>query len=154
MASIPRRMLAFEADGDEWIVRLDCGHRRHIRHRPPLASYPWLDDPDARAARIGERIECDRCGRLELPDDATAYKTTDVFDEVTLPAGLRREHTTRAGVWGRIEVLAGSVRLVTPALGRDEVIVAAAHGLVAPEIVHRVEPLGPMRLQVVFLRVP
>ena len=31
-----------------------------------------------------------------------SYKSTPVFDETTLPAGLRREHRTKAGVWGII----------------------------------------------------
>ena len=35
------------------------------------------------------------------------YKRTPVFDETTLPDGLRREHRTKAGVWGIIRVLEG-----------------------------------------------
>ncbi len=151
---VPRRMLAFEPDGDGWIVRLDCGHTRHIHHRPPLATNPWLLDAREREARVGQNIECARCERLELPAAAVAYKTTAVFDEVSLPQGLRSEHTTRVGVWGRIEVLAGRVRLVTPSLGRDEIIAAGAHGVVAPGIVHWLEPLEPIQLRVVFLRTP
>jgi Domain of unknown function (DUF1971) len=30
---------------------------------------------------------------------AVPYKCTSVFDENTLPAGLRREHRTKPGVW-------------------------------------------------------
>lgn len=30
------------------------------------------------------------------------YKSTPVSDENTLPAWLRREHRTKAGVWGSI----------------------------------------------------
>jgi len=153
--SIPRRILGFATDAaGDWIARLDCGHRRHVRHRPPLSDYPWIDDPAGRAARVGAAIECDRCGRGELPDRAASYRTTDAFDETTLPAGLRREHTTRAGVWGRAEVLAGSMRFVMPALAIDRVIEAGDHAIIPPEVPHHVEPLGPMRMQVVFLRVP
>jgi hypothetical protein len=43
------------------VARLDCGHRRHIRHRPPLEYNPWILDPEQRAARIGQKIECGRC---------------------------------------------------------------------------------------------
>lgn len=153
--SIPRRILDFVADpAGDWIARLDCGHRRHVRHRPPLADYPWVDDPAGRAARIGAEIECERCGRGELPDRAAAYRTTAVFDEATLPAGLRREHTTGKGVWGRVEVLAGGLRFVMPALAIDRVIAAGEHAIIPPEVPHHVEPLGPLRMQVVFLRVP
>lgn len=153
--TIARSILGFTADAaGDWIARLDCGHRRHIRHRPPLSEYPWIMDAAVRAARIGAPIECDRCGRGELPDDAAPYKTTAEFDETTLPAGLRRDHTTRAGVWARAEVLAGQLRFVMPALAEDRVIAAGDHAIIPPELPHHVEPLGPVRLRVVFLRVP
>lgn len=155
-------MLGFDRDTDaaarpdasDWIVRLDCGHRRHVRHRPPISSYPWLLDEAARAAKIGETIECQRCARLELPDDAAPYRSTDVFDETTLPAGLRRAHTTKTGVWGRAEVLSGRLRFVMPVLGVDRVVEAGEHAIIPPELEHHVEPLGPVRMRVVFLRAP
>jgi tellurite resistance-related uncharacterized protein len=78
------------------------------------------------------------------------YKSTPVFDENTLPPGLRREHRTKLGVWGVIRVLEGRVRyeVLDPA---SEVILDAAHpGLVLPGVPHRVEPLGAMRMQVEF----
>lgn len=153
--AVPRRILGFEQDPiGEWITHLDCGHRRHVRHRPPLSDYPWLADAAGRAARIGAEIECERCGRGELPDAAAAYRTTDEFDEQTLPAGLRRDHTTRAGVWGRVEVLAGRLRFVMPVLAIDRVIEAGGHAIIPPELPHHVEPVGSVRMRVVFLRVP
>jgi tellurite resistance-related uncharacterized protein len=42
---------------------------------------------------------------------AKPYKRTPVFDENTLPAGLRREHRTEPGVWGIIRVLEGHRQL-------------------------------------------
>lgn len=146
-------MLGFERDdGGDWVAQLECGHRRHVRHRPPLSNYPWIADADARAAKIGAPLECPACARLELPADAVAYRTTADFDEATLPAGLRRDHTTRPGVWARVEVLAGQLQLVLPALAVDRVLTAGEHAIVPPELPHHVEPLGPMRMRVVFLR--
>ncbi|HEX8668048.1 MAG TPA: DUF1971 domain-containing protein [Allosphingosinicella sp.] len=46
-----------------------------------------------------------------------AYKVTAVFDEETLPAGLRRVHSTKAGTWGLIRVLEGRLRLAFPDTG-------------------------------------
>jgi hypothetical protein len=40
-----------------------------------------------------------------------AYRSTPVFDEVTLPAALRADHRTKAGTWGVITVLEGQLRL-------------------------------------------
>lgn len=79
-----------------------------------------------------------------------SYKSTPVFDETTLPAGLRREHRTKAGVWGIIRVLDGRVRyrILNPV---SETILDSQHpGLVLPDQPHFVEPLGPIRMQVEF----
>lgn len=79
-----------------------------------------------------------------------SYKRTPVFDEESLPAGLRREHRTKPGVWGIIRVLDGRLRyqVLDPA---SETILTPDHpGLVLPEVPHLVEPLGPMRMQVEF----
>lgn len=78
------------------------------------------------------------------------YKSTPVFDENTLPAGLRREHRTKAGVWGIIRVFDGCVRyrVLDPV---SETILDPDHpGLVLPDQPHFVEPLGPIRMQVEF----
>lgn len=78
------------------------------------------------------------------------YKSTPVFDENTLPAALRREHRTKAGVWGVIRVLAGQLRyrILDPI---SETIIDADHpGIVYPDQPHLVEPLGAIRMRVDF----
>jgi tellurite resistance-related uncharacterized protein len=77
------------------------------------------------------------------------YKTTALFDEVTLPAGLRREHRTKAGAWGIIRVVEGELKLSFPD-GRQELLTPDHPGLVRPQEVHRVEPMGKMRMLVEF----
>ncbi|WP_428679750.1 DUF1971 domain-containing protein [Reyranella sp.] len=79
----------------------------------------------------------------------TSYKSTPVFDETTLPAALRREHRTKAGVWGIIRVLEGEVRLVIVG-GAETILTPDRPGLVLPDQPHHVEPLGKMRMQVDF----
>ena len=97
-----------------------------------------------------------RAGPFRAHDDgthapvATPYKRTPEFDEHTLPAGLRKEHRTKPGVWGVIRVLEGRVRyhVLDPA---SVVILDADHpGLVLPGVPHSVEPVGPMRMFVEF----
>ena len=78
------------------------------------------------------------------------YKSTPVFDENTLPAGLRREHRTKSGVWGVIRVLEGRLRyrVLDPVA---ETILDPDHpGLVLPDQPHLVEPLGAVRMRVEF----
>lgn len=78
------------------------------------------------------------------------YKSTPEFDENSLPAGLRKEHRTKPGVWGIIRVLEGRLRyrLLDPA---SEMVLDPDHpGLVRPDQPHLVEPLGAMRMKVEF----
>ena len=85
---------------------------------------------------------------------AEPYRRTPVFDENTLPAGLRREHRTKPGVWGVIRVLDGQLRyqVLDPA---SEVVLEPGHpGLVRPDEPHQVEPLGSMRMQIEFYNQP
>ena len=77
------------------------------------------------------------------------YRTTPVFDQDTLPAGLRREHRTKPGVWGVVRVLDGALRL-SFADGREEELAPGRPGLLRPDEPHWVAPLGAMRMQVEF----
>lgn len=77
-------------------------------------------------------------------------KSTPVFDENTLPAGLRKEHRTKAGVWGIIRVLDGRVRYRILDPISEKVLDPDHPGLVLPDQPHFIDPLGPIRMQVEF----
>lgn len=137
----------------DWIARLRCGHGQHVRHRPPFWLRPWLLDAAGRAAKIGAPLDCVLCDRFEMPGGYAPYQRTAEFDESSIPAGLTRHHTTRPGVWAVIHVVAGRLRYVVEApLVRDDILEPARPGLVAPEVPHRVEALGPVRFFVEFHR--
>jgi tellurite resistance-related uncharacterized protein len=87
-----------------------------------------------------------------LPPGVVAYRRTMIFDENTIPAGLRREHRTRPGVWGLIAVVDGRLRLRTVEPLRETVLAAGESMAVAPEQPHEVEPDGPVRFYVEFYR--
>jgi len=78
------------------------------------------------------------------------YKATPVFDHHTLPDKLRNSHTTKAGTWGVIRVLEGSVRYVIEDAQEAQILTADRPGIVLPEQRHHVEPLGNMRMCVEF----
>lgn len=146
-----RPIIAFGADdvGDPFAL-LSCGHRQHVRHQPPLQSRSWVVNAATRDAMRGTALNCLRCERLELPPGFVPYKRTPEFTEATVPAGLRRDHSTKAGVWARIEVLAGRLRYRCPSLGLDVELSARTPGTVVPEILHSVEPVGAVRFLVEF----
>ena len=150
-----RPMTGFTTDefGD-WVALLDCGHRQHVRHTPPFMNRPWVTTEAGRASRLGQALNCVRCDELEFPGHFVAYKKTPVFTEATLPDGLRREHTTKPGVWARIVVTEGELRYVVDALERVFDLAPGRDGVVAPEVPHRVEPRGAVRFFVEFYRAP
>ena len=93
-----------------------------------------------------------------LPAEVQSYSRTAEFTEATVPAGLLRSHTTKAGAWGLIHVLEGRLayRITDPRRPRSDAVLtpASGPGVVEPTILHEVEPLGPVRFFVEFLRAP
>lgn len=84
----------------------------------------------------------------------TPYKTTPVFDELTLPEAIRSAHNTKAGVWGLLQVLEGSARLVFHEPRREVEVVPGQPAPIPPQAIHHVELDGPVRLYVEFYREP
>jgi hemoglobin len=81
---------------------------------------------------------------------AAPYRSTPVFDETSLPAALRRDHSTKAGVWGVIRVIEGSLSLSYADPPFEQTLSEGASALCLPQQVHSVLPLGAMKMQVDF----
>ena len=86
-----------------------------------------------------------------LPEGLKVYKRTPTFDEYTLPAGLRREHRTKAGVWALIHVTEGSLRYRILDPFHEEMLTSDRPGVAWPEQLHEVEPIGSVRVFLEFL---
>lgn len=57
-----RVITAFERDDHgDWRVLLDCGHRQHVRHRPPYINRPWVLSEAGRRGKLGASINCRQC---------------------------------------------------------------------------------------------
>jgi len=141
-------------DAGDWVAELACGHNQHVRHRPPFQLRAWVLGPDGRLGRLGKPLNCPLCDRCELPQGLRRVRASAVWDERTMPAGLRRAHRVAAGTWGRIVVQAGRLRFVaatTPTL--DVELEAGSTQGIPPEVTHEVEPLGAVRFSVEFLAV-
>lgn len=87
-----------------------------------------------------------------LPAGVQAYRRTPVFDQDSIPAGLRRDHRTRPGVWALITVLEGTLRLRTFDPPQEMLLDSAHSAVAAPEQPHEVEPDGPVRFFLEFYR--
>ena len=144
---------ALDDDGDP-IAILSCGHRQHVRHNPPFINRPWVTTEQGRNSMLGKTLNCLRCDKLELPDNFVPYKQTPVFTEESVPAGLKKDHSTKAGVWAKIVVTEGKLRYHINALKTEMELSQDKIGIIVPEVLHSVEPLGTVRFFVEFYRAP
>ena len=139
---------------DDPVAILSCGHPQHVRHNPPFINRPWVTTTDGRASMLGKALNCIRCDNFELPDGFVPYKRTSVFTEETVPSGLKKDHSTKSGVWAKIRVEEGKLRYRMPGLDIDTELQPGKIGIVVPEALHNVEPLGAVRFFVEFYRAP
>ncbi len=90
-----------------------------------------------------------------MPDGLVLTRTTDVFDNVTVPAGLLRAHRVAAGVWGRLIVHSGTLGFVFEDETDKPIRVSAGGSVVIPpSLRHHVELDGPATFAVEFHRRP
>jgi tellurite resistance-related uncharacterized protein len=150
-----RSIKAFDLDNEgDPLAILACGHPQHVRHKPPFINRPWVTSEEGRKGMIGKTLNCVRCDNLEIPEGFVAYKRTAEFTEQTVPEALRKDHSTKEGVWAKIRVGEGKLRYRIPALGAEMELSEDKIGIVLPEILHSVEPLGHVRFFVEFYRLP
>ena len=87
-----------------------------------------------------------------LPAGVVAYRRTPIFDQDTIPAGLRREHRTASGVWGLITVVEGRLHFRSLDPVAETALTPGTPMAVAPQQPHEVAPEGPVRFFVEFYR--
>lgn len=89
----------------------------------------------------------------ELPDDVELTRTTDVFDNETVPAGLLRAHRVAVGVWGRLIVHTGTLNFVFEDRADEPIVVPAGeHVVIPPARPHHLELEQPTTFAVEFYR--
>ncbi len=88
-------------------------------------------------------------GAIALPEPEP-FRRTPIFDEITLPARLRKEHRTKLGVWGIIRVLEGRVRYRVLSPISVTILDRILPGVVLPQQPHLLETIGHVRLQIDF----
>ena len=149
-----RAIVGFHRDEEsDWVADLDCGHGQHTRHRPPFVNRPWVTSASGREAMLGRELDCPRCDRMEWPEGLEPHRRTPVFDERSVPAGLRSEHSTKRGIWARIQVLSGALCYhVGVPIERSFRVDPSSPATIVPEFPHRVETPGPVQFFIEFYR--
>jgi tellurite resistance-related uncharacterized protein len=93
--------------------------------------------------------------RLQLPDGLELVRTTETFDNDTVPPGLLRAHRVGDGVWGRLVVHTGTVVFVFDDDPQHPIVVSAGQAsAIPPARAHHLELDGPATFAVEFHRQP
>jgi uncharacterized protein DUF3565 len=62
ISPMKQAITGFEKDDEgHWRAILDCGHRQHVRHDPPLTERSWVLTQEGRDSRLGLELDCKRC---------------------------------------------------------------------------------------------
>ncbi len=148
-----RTIVGFSQDeSGDWVARLSCLHRQHVRHRPPFQDRAWVLSEAGRAAQVDSDIGCTPCDQAELPDGLRAARTAGPFDDHSLPAGLRRSHRVAEATWGVLRVIEGSIGFTMatdPPITRH--LAGGDHQALPPGVPHSLSVEGPVLLAVDFL---
>ena len=154
-----RAIVGFETDeGGDWVAVLRCGHRQHVRHKPPFQDRPWTLTTLGRASRVGTPLNCVLCERSRTPRTRAAappaWPTRSVpnaaASTATVPAvpssyrsersepGLRRPWSSRCSPMTRSSASASASRTVgrrriddQPLVGVEELERVAVEGELA-----------------------
>jgi hypothetical protein len=83
---VQRAIVGYRQDEQgDWVAELACGHRRHVRHRPPFEIRPWVLDAEGRQQRLGTLIECGLCAQSVPARAADAGGEAACFAHLVCP---------------------------------------------------------------------
>ena len=91
---------------------------------------------------------------LEIPDGWAVVRTTPVFNETTVPAGLLRAHQIAEGVWGRLVVRSGSLEFAFEDQAETTTVGAGDDVAIPPQRPHHVIVGPTVSFVVEFYRSP
>ena len=87
-----------------------------------------------------------------LPVGVMAYSRTQTYSEEGVPSSLLEAHTIKAGVWALIVVEQGRLQYDMIADGECRILGPGAPGVIEPETVHKVTPIGAVDFHISFYR--
>jgi hypothetical protein len=63
---VKQKICAFHLDlENDWVADLECGHKQHVRHKPPWIQRSWVLSEEGRRSHIGIELNCKVCDELE-----------------------------------------------------------------------------------------
>jgi hypothetical protein len=71
-AGVERIIVGFHRDEHaDWVADLDCGHGRHVRHKPPWMVRQWVLTEEGRRGFIGHKLDCTKCEEPRAQPEAS-----------------------------------------------------------------------------------
>jgi len=100
-------------------------------------------------------LDCPLCERAERPDLLEVITPTLRWDELTMPDDLRVTHRLKRGIWCRVVVQEGQLRVVARTNPVIDIVVGPdATQYIPPETDYSLRPIGPVRFAVELYSVP
>ena len=88
-----------------------------------------------------------------FPEGLAKYSETPLFTADSVPDTLLKAHATKPGVWGKLQVVEGSLHYVVPGPPPSRAFLQAGdHGVIEPAVPHHLELSGPVAFKVEFYR--
>ena len=89
----------------------------------------------------------------DFPEGLTKYSESPLFTAESVPNKLLKAHATKDGVWGKLQVLEGSLHYIVPGPPASRSLIEAGdHGVIEPTVPHHLEIFGPVSFKVEFYR--
>jgi len=59
-----QKITGFELDDEgHWRAVLECDHRQHVRHNPPMTTREWVLTEEGRGQKLGAELDCKKCDK-------------------------------------------------------------------------------------------
>lgn len=89
----------------------------------------------------------------DIPRELKAYWKSEIFNEETIPEGLKKDHQTAENVWAEIHILKGSLTYVIQEPEHEEIELSLTKvGIIEPHVRHHVIPKSGVRFYVEFYK--
>ena len=114
----------------------------------------YNDTVGYRRRRCSLEVENDMM--MNIPPTVEPYRTIGPFHQDSLPMGLLKNHNTKAGVWGLLEVIEGDIKYVITEVGNEceYLLSKTIPGVIVPEQKHHLELVGDVVFTITFFRAP
>lgn len=91
---------------------------------------------------------------MSIPEGYVMTRRTPEFTQDTVPPALLSAHATKGGAWALIHVLEGKLRYCIEVPPSESILEPGQPGVIQPQVLHHVEPVGPVRFYLEFHRAP